>query len=178
MSHELPQIHQQKERFIDKWYCYFKVPLPVQDLELYRASNWAIAGLIKNIHPPKKATRCLHITWFTRWWLVTSWFLGSPSWMMGFFVGATDFPILHGLVKQWSMLDVRTRTFTRRALPRIQLKAMGLDMQLDRLRRPGFWLGEFSTLPGRVLCCNGGHWRHESYYKSPLVNFTGSEFLW
>ena len=61
----------------------------------YRTLNFigqAIAGLIKNIHPPKKATRFLHITWFTRWWLVTSWFLGSPSWMMGFFVGATDFP--------------------------------------------------------------------------------------
>lgn len=92
MSHEPPQIHQQKERFIHKWYCYLKVPLPIQYPELYRASNWAIAGLIKNIHPPKKATRCLHITWFTRWWLVSSWFLGSPSWMMGFFVGATDFP--------------------------------------------------------------------------------------
>lgn len=177
MSHELPQIHQQKERFIHKWYCYLKVPLPIQYPELYRASNWAIAGLIKNIHPPKKASKIstYHMIYKVMVSnLMVSWFAKLDD---GIFCWSHRFSPLHGLVKQWSMLDVRTRTFTRRALPRIQLKAMGLDMQLDRLRRPGFWLGELSTLPGRVLCCNGGHW-HESYYKSPLVNFAGSEFLW
>ena len=79
--------------------------------------------------------------------LMVSWFAKLDD---GIFCWSHRFSPLHGLVKQWSMLDVRTRTFTRRALPRIQLKAMGLDMQLDRLRRPGFWLGELSTLPGRV----------------------------